>query len=253
MPHLTPSALASYPSAKKDVVMNFGLPRRLNRVQYILGLLLSLVAVALLLRSGFKAYVSGQFGTRLWLPIYLATALWVLRWPCLDAPRLRSMGWSPWLVLLKIIPVVDVVLQFLLLLIPPRDLDLNAIATEKAEDEEPFFSKSRVVGWSMSFLVLLALGYGYWFAWQQMPKEIDSAPKANQPEIPVMMGEPEEVQSIFFKNPTKSSAVVNSNSVMVGDHIGAWRVTAIGTNTVTFKNDTGQIKILQLKASASKP
>ena len=236
------------------MVMNFRLPRRLNRVQYILGLLLVLIAVGLLAPVGFRAYASGQSGVQMWVPVLLATTLWVLRWPCLDVPRLRSIGWSPWLVLLKMVPAADVVLQILLLFIPPRDMDLNAIQTEKDEDDEPFFSKSRIIGWTMSVLVLLALGCGYWVAWHAMPREVHLIPVPEQTPGPfVRTGEPLKVQSIFYQNPTKSSAVVNSNSVMVGDHIGAWRVTAITTNTVSFQNDSGQMKILPLNAPAPNP
>ena len=236
------------------MVMNFRLPRRLNRVQYILGSLLVLIAVGFLALFEFRAYMSGQSGVQMWVPVFLAITLWVLRWPCLDIPRLRSIGWSPWLVLLKMVPAADVVLQILLLFIPPRDMDLNAIQTEKAEDNEPFFSKSRIIGWAMSVLVLLALGCGYWFAWQYMPKEVHLTPVAEQTPSPfVRTGEPLKVQSIFYQNSAKSSAVVNSNSVMVGDHIGAWRVTGITTNTVSFQNDSGQMKILQLNTPASKP
>jgi uncharacterized membrane protein YhaH (DUF805 family) len=36
----------------------------------------------------------------------------------LDVPRIRSIGWSPWIVLLMLIPFLNALLQLLLVLLP---------------------------------------------------------------------------------------------------------------------------------------
>lgn len=53
------------------------------------------------------------------------------------------------------------------------------------------------------------------------------------------------LQGIFY-NPTRPSAVVNGNSVFVGDKVDGWSVTAISSKTVTLQNGSGQTNTLSL-------
>jgi uncharacterized membrane protein YhaH (DUF805 family) len=46
-----------------------------------------------------------------------------LRFPCADIPRFRSIGWSPWLVLLFIVPIVNFVIQLVLFFMPAKEVD----------------------------------------------------------------------------------------------------------------------------------
>lgn len=54
------------------------------------------------------------------------------------------------------------------------------------------------------------------------------------------------LQGIFY-NSTKPSAVINGNTVFVGDKVAEWSVTAISNQTVTLQNGSGEINTLSLK------
>jgi uncharacterized membrane protein YhaH (DUF805 family) len=62
-------------------------------------------------------------GIPAWLPLIVIILLSLLRFPCLDIPRFRSMGWSPWLVFVFFIPLVNFIVQLLLLVVPPKQTD----------------------------------------------------------------------------------------------------------------------------------
>jgi hypothetical protein len=62
-------------------------------------------------------------GISIWLPIIITVLLIPLRFPCADIPRFRSIGWSPWLALLLLIPFVNFVVQLLLLFTPSKEAD----------------------------------------------------------------------------------------------------------------------------------
>jgi uncharacterized membrane protein YhaH (DUF805 family) len=61
------------------------------------------------------------FGVPQWLIFSILFSLVLLRVPCADIPRFRSIGWSPWLALLLIIPVVGFVVQLLLFFLPGKE------------------------------------------------------------------------------------------------------------------------------------
>jgi len=92
-------------------------PKKLNRKQYFLRWL-----VWLLLAGGLAALSFGlidrieDYG---WLLLLIFLALFALRIACIDIPRTRSIGWSPWLLFL--LPLSGGIIQILLFVMPPSD------------------------------------------------------------------------------------------------------------------------------------
>ena len=93
------------------------LPRLPYFIRWLVYLVVVLVVTALLLP--LPKYV----GLPAWVPLIIILPLVAARFPCLDIPRLRSMGWSPWLLLLFLVPVANLILQILLFCIPPKGVD----------------------------------------------------------------------------------------------------------------------------------
>ncbi|HEX9046961.1 MAG TPA: hypothetical protein VF988_08025, partial [Verrucomicrobiae bacterium] len=60
-----------------------------------------------------------------------------------------------------------------------------------------------------------------------------------------------QVESIYFQNSPRSSAVVNGSSVMVKDQIGKWTVTAIHANCVMFRSNDGETSVVWLKENSN--
>ncbi len=54
------------------------------------------------------------------------------------------------------------------------------------------------------------------------------------------------LQAIVY-GPTTPSAMINGNTVFVGDKVSEWTVTAISSKTVTLQNGSGEINTLSLK------
>ena len=80
-------------------------PETLTRLQYLIRFLIWIViymVVAALLFPMVKA-----FGIPAWLPFVIFVPMLLMRFPCLDIPRCRDMGWSPWLLLLLLVPIVN--------------------------------------------------------------------------------------------------------------------------------------------------
>lgn len=55
-----------------------------------------------------------------------------------------------------------------------------------------------------------------------------------------------QLQGIVY-NPAKPSAIINGNTVSVGDKVAEWSVTAISNQTVTLQNGSGEINTLSMK------
>jgi hypothetical protein len=53
------------------------------------------------------------------------------------------------------------------------------------------------------------------------------------------------LQGILY-NPTRPSAIINGNTVFVGEKVADWSVTAIAAQTVTLQDANGQTNILSL-------
>jgi uncharacterized membrane protein YhaH (DUF805 family) len=96
-------------------------PEKLARLQYFVRWLIYLVTVMVV--AALLLPLPKYTGLPVWLPIIVVILLIALRFPCLDIPRMRSIGWSPWLLLLFIIPVVNFVMQLLLFFVPPKGTD----------------------------------------------------------------------------------------------------------------------------------
>jgi hypothetical protein len=96
-------------------------PEKLERLQYFIRWLIYLVSVAVI--AAFLLPLPKFIGVPTWLPLIVIIPLILLRFPCLDIPRFRSMGWSPWLVLLFLVPLVNFIMQLLLFFVPPKQAD----------------------------------------------------------------------------------------------------------------------------------
>jgi hypothetical protein len=66
--------------------------------------------------------------------------------------------------------------------------------------------------------------------------------------LPTKVGEPggARLQAIFYNANGRSTAMIGGTTVSVGDHIGAYTVQAIGSQSVTVKSANGQEKVLQV-------
>jgi uncharacterized membrane protein YhaH (DUF805 family) len=96
-------------------------PEKLERLQYFIRLLIYFVLT--LVSVAFLAPLGNFIGVPVWLPIIVIILVFFLRFPCLDIPRFRSIGWSPWLVLLFLVPLVNCIMQLLLLFVPTKQTD----------------------------------------------------------------------------------------------------------------------------------
>lgn len=72
-------------------------------------------------------------------------------------------------------------------------------------------------------------------------------PATNQPAKPVaaMAPAPLKLQGIMA-NPDRPSAIVNGQTVLVGDRVGDFRVKAIRSNAITLQKPDGSLKTLNL-------
>ena len=94
-------------------------PHTVNRLEHLVRLLIFSGAIYGII------YIVGLFvrvprTMPIWIPLINIGVLLIFRFFCFDIPRCRSMQWSPWLVLLLIVPIVNLVMQLLLLIIPAK-------------------------------------------------------------------------------------------------------------------------------------
>ena len=281
--------------------MNFLFPQTLTRMQYFLRL----VSLALLLWAYLMFFWLVAMGGALLADKYhlapsravivvfvvflLVPVLMLLyRFVGLDIPRLRSMGWSPWLVFLHLVPVVGLALQVCLFAIAPS---VDYSEDRPAGKQSP---EVRLLIWSASIFVILILTCAGLFVYairthglsqrdlfarartyhssagasktsasqpaggqifistetsnSPAPQTVESRTDApDQPTPLKLVDSGLRVDSIFFQNSSRSSAVVNGNSVMVDEQVGKWKVTAISSNSVTFQNGDGETSIVRVK------
>ena len=127
-------------------------PEKLERLQYFIRLLIYFVSVAVI--AAFLLPLTKIAGIPTWLPLVFIIPLILLKIPCLDIPRFRSIGWSPLLVLLFFIPLVNFVMQLLLFVIPPK----QAIQTPSQLSGTPSSDwTKRNLKWFIPLLCLVAL------------------------------------------------------------------------------------------------
>jgi hypothetical protein len=96
-------------------------PQTLKRLDYALRFVLWFIGVPVI--AAFLLPLPKYIGIPEWLPIVIIILLIPLRFPCADIPRFRSFGWSPWLVLLLFIPLVNLYIQLMLFIAPAKETD----------------------------------------------------------------------------------------------------------------------------------
>jgi hypothetical protein len=87
-------------------------PKKLSRVPYI-GHLLCLAVVIGLCAAIFPSVIVNKN-----LRLSLSLSFISFKFFLLDIPRIRSIGWSPWISLLMLIPGLNSLMQILLFVIP---------------------------------------------------------------------------------------------------------------------------------------
>ncbi len=112
------------------------------------------------------------------------------------------------------------------------------------------------------FLVtLLAVGGGLWFGGidgvntrnyrlseiYMRSRASEIAAQQKNPAVPRVIKQALKLQGIFY-NQTKSSAIVNGKTVLVGEtSVAGWNVAGIEPKSVTLLNSSGETNILLLK------
>jgi uncharacterized membrane protein YhaH (DUF805 family) len=92
-------------------------PSMLARGPYFARWLCFVVAVGILAALLFSIF---HRGASLAVPIIVLLACAVLKVGLLDIPRVRNIGWSPWVLLLFFVPVANTIMQILLFAVPPK-------------------------------------------------------------------------------------------------------------------------------------
>ncbi|PTY07070.1 hypothetical protein DB347_09525 [Opitutaceae bacterium EW11] len=97
-------------------------PKEIRRVQYLVRLLILIVSVGVIAALTVPLlHLSDEPSPLLYLlPVIVFLVVVPIRLAALDIPRIRSIGWSPWLLLLFLIPGINAIMQILLLVMPPK-------------------------------------------------------------------------------------------------------------------------------------
>jgi|SRR6516162_2741723 uncharacterized membrane protein YhaH (DUF805 family) len=98
--------------------MNTVFPETVTRLQYLVRFVIwsgIFLVVSALLFPMVKAFRIPD-----WLPFLIVVPLFFMRFPCLDIPRCRDMGWSPWRLLLVLVPIVGLFIVLSLFVWPGR-------------------------------------------------------------------------------------------------------------------------------------
>lgn len=103
--------------------MNNIFPRRLNRVRYACYLICLVLLIGVFAAIFPLPITNGETSTVSNLISVLSLILISLKIFLMDIPRIRSIGWSPWLALLMVIPGLNAVVQILLLALPANSFD----------------------------------------------------------------------------------------------------------------------------------
>ena len=101
--------------------MNTLFPKKIERLPYLVRWLIYVAGLAVISAFLFPLWKHG--GSLRWLVLIVVIPVGIFRFPFLDIPRLRSMGWSPWLALLFVVPLVNGIMQILLFVLPERRAD----------------------------------------------------------------------------------------------------------------------------------
>jgi hypothetical protein len=92
------------------------LPQKLNRSNYILCLFGFVFGIGII-TAVFLPFLAHVLSENLFI-IFICIIM-SFKFLVLDTARLRSIGWSPWLVILMVISFINGILQILLLVMPP--------------------------------------------------------------------------------------------------------------------------------------
>jgi uncharacterized membrane protein YhaH (DUF805 family) len=97
------------------------LPKTLARLPYFLRWLCLLSAVGLIaaLLLPLEGRVASKSAVELSLVLLLGVWM-ILKIGMLDMARARNIGWSPWMALLCLVPLVSGIMQILLFVMPPK-------------------------------------------------------------------------------------------------------------------------------------
>jgi uncharacterized membrane protein YhaH (DUF805 family) len=96
-------------------------PHTLNRLEYFVRLLIFVVPV--ICASKIIGMYIKPSQIPIWVVLINISILAAIRFICLDIPRCRSMKWSPWLVLLLLVPIVKYVIQLFMIFTPSKQAD----------------------------------------------------------------------------------------------------------------------------------
>ena len=102
--------------------MNALFPKKIERLPYLVRWLIYVAALSISSAILFPLWEHGGI-FRWFIVIFVVIPVGIFRFPFLDIPRLRSMGWSPWLALWCFVPLVNCVMQILLFTVPERRAD----------------------------------------------------------------------------------------------------------------------------------
>ena len=103
--------------------MNTLFPEKIERLPYLVRWLLYVAALSISSAILFPLWKHGGI-VRWFIVIFVVVPVGLFRFPFLDIPRLRSIGWSPWLALLCFVPIINVIMQIELFLVPERKPDV---------------------------------------------------------------------------------------------------------------------------------
>ena len=98
--------------------MNNIFPRRLTRVRYACYLLCLILLIGVFAAIFPLPIANSETSTVSNLISVLSLILISLKIFLMDIPRIRSIGWSPWLALLMVVPGLNAVMQIVLLALP---------------------------------------------------------------------------------------------------------------------------------------
>jgi uncharacterized membrane protein YhaH (DUF805 family) len=93
-------------------------PATLARAPYFVRWLFFVVVVGTIAALLFSIC---RRGALLAVPIVTILVCVALKVGTLDIPRVRSIGWSPWVLLVFFVPLLNTIMQILLFAVPPKE------------------------------------------------------------------------------------------------------------------------------------
>ncbi len=93
-------------------------PATLARTPYFVRWLCFVVVVGII---AALLFLICRHGALLAVPIITLLICVVIKVGMLDIPRVRSIGWSPWVLLVFLVPLLNTIMQILLFAVPPKE------------------------------------------------------------------------------------------------------------------------------------